>query len=219
MDEPYDMAGVPTTDRGKWSQVRDGRRFYPLDPRPEEVFIEDIAYSLSRVNRWNGFADAEIKVTQHLLNCRWMAHMDGQNVSVQYATLMHDAPEYIVGDMVRPLKCDMPAFREAEARIGRVINLALDVPDNDALHAVVKHYDNLAWAWEKRDHFKSSEEWPNTPKLPAYLPVMNIMTTYECEMMFLHEFRKLRAAHLERIRYMIDRTGSGMQESRDWRNT
>jgi len=204
-------------------QVRDGRVFYPLDPRPEEVFIEDIAYSLARINRFNGFADAEIKVAQHLLNCQWMANMDGQDVSVQYAVLMHDTPEAYIGDMVRPLKCDMPAFREVEARIGHAINVALDVPDSDALHAIVKYYDNLAWAWEKRDHFKCSLDWPNTPLLPAYLPTMNVWNTMECERVFFDAVHNYREAHLERIKhqaYDVDDTDCypALQESRDWRD-
>jgi len=222
--KPYDdasMAGVPETIRGHWMQVRGGRVFYPLDPKPEDVFIEDIVYSLSRINRYNGFADAEIKVAQHLVNCQWMAHMDGHDVSTQYAILMHDASEAYIGDMIRPLKCDMLSFREIESHVQGAINAALNVPDG--YHAIIKHYDNICWAWEKRDHFKCSLPWPNTPRIPDYCPTMNIWSTMECEMFFRDTFTRYKAGHEMNNAVPSDEEWAsdhweGQSDMRDWRN-
>jgi len=194
--ETYDdatMAGVPTTERGHWMQVRDGRIFYPLDPRPEEVFLEDIGYSLARKVRFGGFADQQIPVSQHLCQCQWMALQEGYGVREQYAILMHDAPEYIVGDMIRPLKVDMPEFKLAEQRIAVVVNEALDVPTT-VPHSVIKYFDNLAWAWEKRDLYKSSLEWPNTPVLPDYCYTMKPWGVENAYNTFMTQARLLRVA-------------------------
>lgn len=194
-DQPYDdstMAGVPTTARGHWMQVREGRVFYPLDPRVEEVFLEDIAYSLARKVRFGGLADEQIPVAQHLCQCQYMANEDGLGTREQYAILMHDCPEYITGDMVRPLKVDMPEFKKAEARIAVVVNKALDVPRVE--HGLIKYYDNLAWAWEKRDCYKSALEWPNTPELPGYCYTMKPWSVDNAYTTFKMQAVSLRAA-------------------------
>jgi len=167
------MAGVPVTDRGAWMQMPEGRIFYPLDPQPEDVFIEDIALGLSRCIRYNGLSDEWIAVAQHSVQCEYLAKRDGHTASTRLVVLMHDAPEYIVGDMIRPIKCQMPDFKRVENKIEAVIWEALGLPEmNAALHETIKYYDNLAWAWEKRDLFKSAREWPYTPELPRDLPRM-----------------------------------------------
>jgi hypothetical protein len=165
-----DMAGVPVTDRGTWMQCGKGRIFYPLDPRPEEVHIDDILTALSRLIRYNGLSDAWIVVAQHLCNCEMMAHHDGRTLKERLAILAHDFAETYIGDMIRPIKCHFPEFKKIEAKVQDAIEWELHIPYCDP--ALIKHYDNLAWAWEKRDLFPSSILWPYTPELPAYLPVM-----------------------------------------------
>lgn len=238
MTDLYDdetMAGVPTTERGHWMQVREGRIFYPLDPRPEEVFLEDIGYSLARKNRFGGFADENIPVAQHLVQCQWMAHMDGLGVREQYAIIMHDAPEYIVGDMIRPLKVDMPEFKAAEQRIALVVNEALDVPSIS--HRTIKYYDNIAWAWEKRDLYKSALDWPNTPEIPSYCHIMKPWSVQTAYGTFMNQATHLRVASntmrdMENVKQPPDEEDddidfdpkyedgpyNGMRDTRDWRD-
>jgi len=164
------MAGVPVTDRGVWMQVGAGRIFYPFDPRPEEVHIDDIGTGLSRIIRYNGHSDTWVTVAQHSVQCEYMARKDGLSVSDRLAILMHDAAEAYIGDMIRPLKCMFPEFKRVEAKVYAAIEEALSLPYLD--ESTIKYYDNLAWAWEKRDFFPSSREWPYTPDIPDHLHTM-----------------------------------------------
>lgn len=169
-EDDFELAGVPITDRGPWMQVGGGRIFYPLDPRPEEVHIDDIATSLSRIVRYNGHSDIWITVAQHTCNCVTLAQQDDMDDRFLYAMLMHDSAEAYVGDMIRPLKVFMPEFQGVEDKVYAVIKEALEIPE--VPHVVIKYYDNLAWAWEKRDFFRSAREWPNTPEVGNYTPQM-----------------------------------------------
>ena len=168
MTDSFSIIDTPQDERGTWMQVLDGRRFYPLDPRPEEVFIQDIAQSLSRQIRYNGLSDEIINVGQHSCNAAWFAEMEGYGAKVQLAALMHDAAETYVADMVRPLKVEFPAYREAEDEVTSCINQALNLPIID--HVLIKRFDNLCLAWEKRDMYPSSEPWPMTLDVPVYCP-------------------------------------------------
>lgn len=189
MDKP-DMTGVPTTDRGTWMQLANGRVFYPMDPRPEEVFIEDIAQSLSRQIRYNGMSDKPISVAQHVCQCAWLADVQEQPNTVQLALLMHDAAEAYIGDMIRPLKVYFPAFIEIENSIMIVINKRFDLPTiSDEL---LSYYDNLALGWEKRDMYESASPWPGMPELENWLPTMETWTTEYSYTRFLSLFEWLR---------------------------
>jgi len=180
--------GVPDTDRGTWMQTFSGR-FYPLDPRPEEFFIEDIALSLSRINRYNGHNDSPISVAQHSVQCVKLAQWDGMELAVQKYMLMHDATEAYVGDMVRPLKSVIPKFLKIEAKVWKACVERFNIePVN---HAIVKHFDNIACAWEVRDLCTSYEDWPLMPKVPRSYPKMKSWTARRSEKEFLGMFHKL----------------------------
>jgi hypothetical protein len=187
-----DMAGVPVTDRGTWMQCGGGRIFYPLDPRPEEVHIDDILTSLSRIIRYNGLSDAWIVVAQHLCNCEMMANHDGIPLKQRLAILAHDFAETYIGDMIRPIKCRIPEFKKIEAKVRDAIEWELEIPYCDP--DIIKHYDNLAWAWEKRDIFSSSREWPYTPELPDYLPVMEPWSMVEARRRLRQVYYHLQCA-------------------------
>jgi len=167
-------AGFETDpDRGPWTQSRTGR-FYPLDPRPEEVSAEAIIHSLAQVNRFGGHADEPISVAQHSMQCALMAYRDGVSLPEQYALLMHDAAEAYVGDMQRPLKSTLIEFKRIEWKIFAAIKVALEIPDCDPV--LIKYYDNKSWMWEKRDLFTTSEDpWPHTPDIPLPSETMQVM--------------------------------------------
>lgn len=105
-----------TATRGDWMQTFTGKAFYPLDPRVEDVAPADIAHALSLICRYGGHTRTFYSVAEH---CVLMSH----HVSPENAlwALLHDATEAYVGDMVRPLKHSMPAYREVEDRLMRVI--------------------------------------------------------------------------------------------------
>lgn len=112
------MRAVGETRVGDWMETRSGVRFYPLDPRADEVLLEDIAHHLSRINRYNGAARLEsYSVAEHsVLMAMWLLEAHGDPL-LAYQGLFHDAPEAYIGDMVRPLKRNMPAFVAAEGPV------------------------------------------------------------------------------------------------------
>lgn len=106
------------TRKGDWMETWQGVRFYPLDPRPEEVLLADIAHHLARINRYNGACELEhYSVAEHsVLMSEWLLD-EYEDPALAYQGLFHDAPEAYIGDMVRPLKRNMPAFVDAEGPI------------------------------------------------------------------------------------------------------
>lgn len=98
--------------RGSWMHTFTGRRFYPLDPRPEDVDPVDIAHALSLICRYGGHTTRFYSVAEH---CVLLSHAVAP-VHALWA-LLHDATEAYVGDMVRPLKHHMPDYCAAEDRV------------------------------------------------------------------------------------------------------
>lgn len=107
------MLQVSTPARvGDWMATATGGRFYPLDPRANEVSIADIAHSLSMICRYGGHVSRFLSVAEHCVHVsRAVPHEDA------LWGLLHDASEAYVGDMIRPLKLSMPQYREAEDRV------------------------------------------------------------------------------------------------------
>lgn len=101
---------------GDWMQTFTGRAFYPMDPRVEDIDLLDIAHSLSLTCRYGGHARRFYSVAEHCV-------LLSRAVAPQNAlwALLHDATEAYVGDMIRPLKASMPAYRAAEDRLMAVI--------------------------------------------------------------------------------------------------
>src|SRR5262245_27549306 len=98
---------------GDWMQTISGRKFWPLDPRPEEVCIEDIGHALSLVCRFGGHCHTFYSVAEHSVRVSLLAedmakssaHWTDENIRmIALSGLLHDAAEAYIGDMVRPLK-------------------------------------------------------------------------------------------------------------------
>ena len=97
--------------RGDWAQTSGGRKIWPLDPRPGDFDIFDIAHHLATVNRFNGAAREPYSVGQHsVLISRKLPP------GLRLAGLLHDAPEYILADLIRPVKHDpaLASYRDVE---------------------------------------------------------------------------------------------------------
>lgn len=122
-------------DRGEWFQTFTGKKFYPKDPRPEDVCIEDIAHALAHINRFGGHLPEPWTVAQHSLVASSFAPPD-----LQLEALLHDAHEAYVGDMVKPLKLMMPEFQDVEDKVDTAIREAFGLPIR-SLHPVVKKVD------------------------------------------------------------------------------
>lgn len=112
---------VPQPRNGDWIQTYMGIRFYVLDPRPEEVCLEDIAHALSLQCRYQGHALSFYSTAEHCVHlARWVLQHTG-DYQLAFAALMHDAAEAYLPDMARPTKNHMPIYREVEAKLDLVI--------------------------------------------------------------------------------------------------
>jgi hypothetical protein len=132
---------------GNWSQTFTGRAFWPLDPRPEDVDIHDIAHALSNVCRFGGHCKRFYSVAQHSVHVHDLVIETRPDLGFQ--ALFHDAAEAYIGDMIRPLKEDMHDFRKAEKKIIQAILSKFGM--SDVGHDVIRDADNSLLLAEKRD--------------------------------------------------------------------
>jgi 5'-deoxynucleotidase YfbR-like HD superfamily hydrolase len=110
-----------------------GRRLDLLDPSPLDVEIEDIAHGLARVARWNGqtLGEHAFSVAQHSLVVEEIAaHLrPGLEPRWRLAALLHDAPEYVIGDMISPFKAALGFdYKRFEARLEAAVHLRFGLP-------------------------------------------------------------------------------------------
>ena len=110
-----------------------GRRLDVLDPSPLDIEVEDIAHGLARVARWNGQTrgDHIFSVAQHTLLVEEVARRRAGSIDSRLglAILLHDAPEYVIGDMISPFKAVMGgAYRAVERRLLLAIHLRFGLP-------------------------------------------------------------------------------------------
>lgn len=120
-----------------WQRMLSGRRLDLLDPSPLDVEIEDIAHGLARVARWNGqtIGPHIFSVAQHsLLVERIAAELDTAiGRTERLFMLLHDAPEYVIGDMISPFKAVIgDAYKSVENRILSAILLRFSLPATPA---------------------------------------------------------------------------------------
>jgi uncharacterized protein len=110
-----------------------GRRLDLLDPSPLDVEIEDIAHGLARVARWNGqtagphiFSVAQHTLLVEAIARRQVGHLDRR---LALALLLHDAPEYVIGDMITPFKAVIgDTYKAVEKRLLTAIHLRFGLP-------------------------------------------------------------------------------------------
>jgi 5'-deoxynucleotidase YfbR-like HD superfamily hydrolase len=143
-----DRAGAPPR---AWQRMLSGRRLDLLDPSPLDVEVEDIAHGLARVARWNGqtIGDHAFSVAQHSLMVEHAFSLQHPAATPRdtLATLLHDAPEYVIGDMISPFKAVLDgAYREIEARLQAAVHLRFGLPAtlSEALRGRIKKADQVA---------------------------------------------------------------------------
>jgi 5'-deoxynucleotidase YfbR-like HD superfamily hydrolase len=116
-----------------WQRMLSGRRLDLLDPSPLDVEIADIAHGLARVARWNGQTiGAHIfSVAQHTLLVETVMRHEMPNVDtrMRLAALLHDAPEYVIGDMISPFKAVLAGnYKPVEMRLLGAIHIRFGLP-------------------------------------------------------------------------------------------
>lgn len=179
------------TDRkGDWMCTASGHKFWPLDPKPAEVFIDDIAHALSNICRYSGHCRYFYSVAEHsILVSRQVRKLGGGVFEVRQG-LLHDAAEAYLGDMIRPLKRCLPEYKKAEELVHEAIMVRFDMPVN--LYTAVKEADEILLATEAHQLMpaKSVAEW-NLPGLPDLEVTVKCMRPTEAKRAFLAEFHKI----------------------------
>lgn len=167
---------------GSWMQTFTGRQFWPLDPRPEEIVIEDIAHALSMQCRYAGHCVKFYSVAEH---CVLLA--DHVAPPFKLWALLHDASEAYLADIIRPIKNDIANYRALEAR------LMLAVCERFGLHptmpAAVAEADDRIIGDERANLSLCKVEWTDPPK-PLGVRLRN-WSPDEAERKFLNAFREL----------------------------
>ncbi len=135
-----------------WQRMLSGRRLDLLDPAPLDVEIEDIAHGLSRVARWNGQTSGAwpYSVAEHSLLVETLfARKAPASPSERLTALLHDAPEYVIGDMISPFKAALGLdYHAFEDRLAAAVHLRFGLPATPpaALKKRVKAADRAS-AW------------------------------------------------------------------------
>jgi uncharacterized protein len=116
-----------------WQRMLSGRRLDLLDPSPLDVEIADIAHGLARVARWNGQTTGAhiFSVAQHTLLVETVMRHETPRVDqrVRLAALLHDAPEYVIGDMISPFKAVLDGhYKAVEKRLLGAIHIRFGLP-------------------------------------------------------------------------------------------
>src|SRR3954452_3378662 len=115
-----------------WQRMLSGRRLDLLDPSALDIEVEDIAHGLARVARWNGqtYGSHIYSVAQHTLLVDALARRTASlDARARLAILLHDAPEYVIGDMITPFKAVIgDAYKAVESRLLASIHLRFGLP-------------------------------------------------------------------------------------------
>lgn len=190
-----------------WQRMLSGRRLDLLNPSPADIEIEDIAHGLARVARWNGqtVGAHAFSVAQHALLVEEIA--TGRNVEWparwQLAALLHDAPEYVVGDLISPFKTAIGLdYKAFELRLLAAIHARFGLPAQlpGDVQAEIKAADRIAAYFEatRLAGFSSEEAtiYFGEPKdirgeTARAVSALEPWPANEAQRMFLHRFRDL----------------------------
>jgi uncharacterized protein len=204
MPPPFsgEKIGAMTGPRA-WQRMLSGRRLDLLDPSPLDIEIEDIAHGLARVARWNGQTrgDHSFSVAQHCCLVEAIfKHCNSLSSKPQrLVALLHDAPEYVIGDMISPFKAALGMdYKAFEHRLMAAIHVRFGLPVQaaDELEILVKQADKMAAYLEATQlagfSISESEKFFGRPKgLSAEFQNIRPLPTNEAKLQFLNVFQTL----------------------------
>lgn len=134
-----------------WQRMLSGRRLDLLDPDPGDIEIADIAHGLARVARWNGQTQGAyaFSVAQHVLLVEGIAGAfnPGWPRTWRLAALLHDAPEYVIGDLISPFKTAIGLdYKAFELKLLEAVHVRFGLPAilPDAVQSEIKRADRVA---------------------------------------------------------------------------
>jgi hypothetical protein len=185
----------PDPNSSSWFQSASGRAIYIDRPDPAAVYIEDIAHSLARICRFGGHLEVEhYSVAQHSVGVSRACNPEHALLG-----LLHDSAEAFVGDMIRPLKKLLPAYKEIERGWELAIGERFGLGDQLAnLPPDVKAADEVLLATERRDLLSDGpghRRWTfNRPPLPARIFPMPVRVAQHLFIARYHEILAISRA-------------------------
>ncbi len=194
-----DRAGNPPR---AWQRMLSGRRLDLLEPSPLDIEIGDIAHGLARVARWNGQTKGAhaFSVAQHsVLVERLAAELNPRLArEARLMALLHDAPEYVIGDLISPFKAAIGVdYKALENRLQAAIHLrfGLSALVPPALKILFKKADHLSAYFEATQlagfEDKEAKKLFGAPPKAMTTPRLAPLPTAEAEKLFLDRFHKL----------------------------
>ncbi|MDB5649957.1 MAG: family hydrolase [Hyphomicrobiales bacterium] len=189
-----------------WQRMLSGRRLDLLDPSPLDIEIEDIAHGLARVARWNGQTRGPhiFSVAQHSVLVEHLAIAMDREISPasRLVVLLHDAPEYVIGDIISPFKTVIgDAYKQVEARLLSAIHLRFSLPPRPApaLAKLTKAADRAA-AFMEATHlagfaYAEAEKFFGRPEVSIreLETLIAPMPSDKAEDLFITRFRAIEA--------------------------
>lgn len=190
------------TNQRVWQRMLSGRRLDLVDPSPLDIEIEDIAHGLARVARWNGqtIGDHAFSVAQHSVLVESICRQVSPSFTPanSLTALLHDAAEYVIGDMISPFKNILGAsYKDVEARLERAIHLRFGLPavTSNKLKRTIKKADHIC-AWFEAVQlagFKAGEADKLFGRPPDGISLtLRPLTAAEAQATFLEAFHKLQ---------------------------
>ncbi len=136
-----------------WQRMLSGRKLDILSPSPLDIEIEDICLGLSRVTRWNGQTTGKhaYSVAQHSVVVEEVFNLEYPNLNKKWklAALLHDAPEYVIGDLITPFKYALNnSYRDVEDNLMKAIHIRFGLPADlpKSIESKIKRIDKaVAW--------------------------------------------------------------------------
>jgi len=185
-----------------WQRMLSGRRLDLLDPSPLDVEIEDIAHGLARVARWNGQTKGThaFSVAQHcVLVERLTAELKPRlSREARLMALLHDAPEYVIGDLISPFKSAVGIdYKDFELRLLSAIHLRFGLPARapDDLIALFKQADIASAYFEATQlagfSAEEAKRYFGTPSKALRTPRLIPLSAADAQAQFLERFRRL----------------------------
>ena len=184
-----------------WQRMLSGRRLDLLNPSPLDIEIEDIARGISRVARWNGQTSGvyPLSVAQHSVIVAELLKSYNENIEIkwQLAALLHDAAEYIISDMITPLKSFLgEEYIQLEEKIQSAINIRFSLPGEipKKIYKLIKNCDRqTAFIEAIQLAGFTLKDAKKTLKMPKFIPDYKIIpiSANKAEKLFLKKFKEL----------------------------
>ncbi len=199
-------SGKPAADKPvrAWQRMLSGRRLDLLDPSPFDVEIDDIAQGLARVARWNGqtMGDHAFSVAEHSVVVEHLCGVlePGWPAKWRLAALLHDAAEYVIGDMISPFKAALGYdYKAFEARLEGAIHMRYGLPPElpKPIKTTIKRADRICAYHEAVQiaGFSVEEGRKLFGRPPAGSKIeIDPLPVKQAQILFLERFSELHAA-------------------------